>query len=112
MILLVCGGRGFREIELFAQAIAGLPFTPTIIIQGGADGADRLAKQWASRNGIHCAEVRAMWENFGKAAGHKRNSAMLALKPDYCLAMPGGVGTRGMVGLCKRAGVVTWQPYG
>lgn len=112
MILLVCGGRNFWDVFSFNEAMRGLPVSPKIIIQGDAKGADRLAKQWASKNSVHHAEVPALWDNFGKAAGMKRNGAMLLLQPNYCLAMPGGVGTLGMVKLCKEANIPVWQPYG
>ena len=112
MKLLICGGRDYRDQHALASALERLPFTPTLIIQGGAKGADKLGKQWASRNNIHCAEVLPLWDAFGKKAGHLRNAAMLSLNPDYCLAMPGGAGTAGMVKLCIGAGVPTWRPYG
>lgn len=112
MILLVTGGRNFVDFESFASAMRGLPSPVDLIIQGGARGADALAKRYAKQQGIHCAEVLAMWDFSGKAAGGIRNSAMLLLKPDYCLAMPGGTGTADMVKKCEVAGVPVWKPFG
>lgn len=111
MKLLICGGRNFTDMDKLHNAIIKLPFEPTIIIQGGARGADTLAKNWAELNGIHYATVPALWKYFNKAAGARRNQAMLILKPDYCLAMPGGVGTADMVNKCKAACITIWEPY-
>lgn len=85
-----------------------LPFVPTLIIQGGAKGADALAKRWAIEHGIHSVEVSALWDAFGKSAGYRRNAAMLLLKPDYCIALPGGRGTADMIAKCKAKGIPTW----
>mgnify|MGYP001076257689 CR=1 FL=1 len=111
MILLVCGGRHFADYQALAAAIAGLPFTPEIIIEGGARGADSLAKSWALENNVHYAEVPALWKKRGKAAGSERNAAMLLLKPEYCLAMPGGAGTADMVRRCRALNIPVWEPY-
>ena len=108
MILLVCGGRNYRDYHALDSAIKGLPQQPSMIIQGGAPGADQLAKQWAKKNSIHCAEVPAMWNEFGNKAGPLRNKAMLLLKPDMCLAMPGGTGTDNMIKQCVGVGIKTY----
>ena len=110
MRLLVCGGRRFNDYEALSRAIGALPTKPTIIIEGGAKGADSLARGYAVAHNIHYAEVPALWDSYGPAAGHKRNEAMLLLKPEFCLAMPGGAGTADMV---RRASQLmpTWEPY-
>ena len=112
MITLVCGGRGYANYDLVSEALYKLPFVPSIVIQGGAKGADSLAFRWARENGIHSATVATIWDLFGLSAGNKRNSAMLILQPGYCVAFPGGGGTQDMVKQCEAAGVVVWRPYG
>jgi hypothetical protein len=112
MILLVCGGRGFNDWAKFCDAMRGLPVAPTLIIEGDARGADRLAKTWASLEGVHCATVPPLWKQNGNAAGGDRNAAMLTLRPDYCLAMPGGSGTADMKRKASAAGVPVWAPWG
>lgn len=101
MKLLICGGRDFNNAKMLDEAIKNLPFIPTIIICGGANGADSLARDWAILNGIHYAEMPALWVKFGRRAGTLRNNAMALLEPDYCLAMPGASGTSHMVKTCK-----------
>lgn len=112
MRVLVCGGRDYNDIENINAALDMLPTKPSIIIQGGARGADNWAAIWALHRGIHVAEVKALWESYGKSAGFKRNNAMLLLNPDYCVAFPGGNGTKMMVELCQFNGVTVWQPFG
>jgi hypothetical protein len=112
MKLLVTGGRDFVDSVRFNEAMRQLPFKPDMIIQGGARGADTLAKHWAKANGVHPVTVDALWGFHGKAAGSLRNCAMLWLQPDYCLAMPGGSGTANMKQKAAEAGLPVWAPYG
>lgn len=112
MITLVCGGRAYYEIRQIETALNMLPTEPSMIIHGGAKGADLLATLWATRKGIHSAEIKALWDWHNKSAGYKRNIAMLLLRPEYCVAFPGGKGTKMMVSLCETAGISVWLPYG
>ena len=43
------------------------------IVNGGAQGADLLAREWAERNKRLVITVNAKWVDFGKAAGPMRN---------------------------------------
>lgn len=106
MRVLVCGGRDFFGS---VDCLSLIPIT--ILIHGGAKGADMLADQWAKSRGIHRARVDALWDIYGKAAGYRRNAAMLLLQPEYCVAFPGGSGTAMMVKLCKDNNVEVWEPY-
>jgi len=111
MKLLVCGGRDYTDRAAFDAAMDKLPFVPTLLIEGGALGADRMGREWASSRGIHFATVPALWDMHKGSAGGKRNTAMLLLKPDYCIAMPGGTGTADMVDKCLDAGIPVYAPY-
>ncbi len=107
MRILVCGGRDYMGDISCLSMIA-----VSILIHGGASGADLRAAQWAQDRGIHCARVDALWDLFKKSAGYKRNAAMLLLQPEGCVAFPGGKGTAMMVDLCEKAGIAVWRPYG
>lgn len=106
MKLLVTGGRDYNNKEKLYKALDGVHERNGIklLIQGGAKGADSLAKEWSKSRGVHCVEIMALWDTHGKKAGHLRNSAMLSLNPDGCVAFEGGKGTADMVGKCKKAG--------
>lgn len=113
MKLLVCGGRDFNNSDFVWSTLRKVhDRNPvSILIHGGANGADKLAEQWADAEGIHYACVPALWSIHGKAAGPKRNRAMLLLQPDAVIAFPGGSGTADMVRAARSAGVrIVWEP--
>jgi hypothetical protein len=76
------------------------------LMQGGASGVDRFAKEWAMK---HPEIVRytceADWAKRGRAAGPIRNRRMLDWLPDMVIAFPGGAGTANMVKQATEAGV-------
>ncbi len=85
------------------------------VIQGGAKGADRHAKQWAASRRVEVAEFPADWNGQGKAAGPNRNARMLAEgHPDIVVTCPGGRGIADMVRRAKAAGIpiIRIQPQG
>ena len=114
MKVIVCGGRDYNDREaVFAaldKAHAKRPFS--MVIHGGARGADTLAGQWAESRGIFSARVDALWDAHGKAAGPRRNRAMLTLLPEGLVAFLGGRGTADMVAAARATGVKVWCPYG
>ena len=101
-VVLVTGGRKYNDPGQVDRYLTQL--SPRIIIEGGAEGADRLARAWAFQHGVHCATVEALWSHHGKSAGPRRNRAMAMLKPDVVLAFPGGAGTAGMVSIARELG--------
>lgn len=122
MRLLVCGGRNYTDRSRVYNEIAiainwvsygncdndsWLPAKGTVIISGGAPGADQLAADWAAIHFVPLEEYIAAWELYGKAAGPIRNAQMLEQgKPDLVLAFPGGKGTANMVAQARAAGVL------
>lgn len=107
--LLVCGGRDFQDMDFLEWAMADVrPWCVLrpLVIQGGAKGADALAKRYAAAMGWPCAELPALWDNYGKRAGSLRNEWMLdLLMPDLVIALPGGKGTAHMVRIATKAGI-------
>jgi hypothetical protein len=85
----------------------------SLVIAGGASGADKLAADFAKLRGIPLEEYPVTsyeWGKYGKRAGYLRNARMLAEgKPDLVVAFPGGRGTAMMVKLAKEAGVEVIQ---
>ena len=79
------------------------------VIQGGAPGADRWAREWVHQQSpgqeVTLVSVPADWEKWDTAAGPKRNQMMLDQKPDIILAFPGGRGTADMIARAEQAGV-------
>jgi hypothetical protein len=107
-IILVCGSRRFRGYRLVVEVVEA--FDPeTVVISGGAEGPDRWAASAASKCGMHVAVVRPLWHRYGKAAGHRRNAAMMRLSPSHVVAFWDGAsaGTKGTIDLARAAGIPT-----
>ena len=78
----------------------------TLVISGGACGADTLGAEWAKAHGIPCEVYMADWEGLGRKAGPIRNQRMLDEgKPDIVVAFPVGRGTADMVRRARAADI-------
>ena len=109
MRVLVCGGRDYQDRARVFAALDALDSQrgPLVVIQGGASGADSLAREWCfAQRTCELVNVPADWRAHGRAAGPMRNQKMLdKYAPDLVLAFPGGRGTADMVRRARSAGV-------
>jgi len=122
--LLVCGGRTYFKPAIVYRTLDALHAERrfTDFIQGGATGADALARDWAiTHPEIIRWECKAAWRDlshpdavikvrsdgvrYDAKAGIRRNTRMLEWKPDIVVAFPGGDGTADMVRQARAAGV-------
>lgn len=110
--ILVFGGREYAKATFVYGALDLLyeRFGMFIIIEGGAEGADSLAKAWAKLHGRPYAEVPADWDFHKKAAGAIRNSWMALLQPTRAVGFPGGTGTADMYSKLERLHIPIWLP--
>src|SRR3569832_2373430 len=79
MKVLVCGGRRYTD-QTFAFAVLDRVHVKrpiTLIIEGGATGADRFAREWAIARGVRYQTFEANWQRYGNRAGPVRNHTML-----------------------------------
>jgi len=118
MRVLVCGGRDYEDHNVIYGVLDGIKAAHgwITIIEGGALGADAIARTWANENYCGVVTVKANWHLHGTAAGPIRNTEMLAKgRPDLVLAFPGGngleKGTGDMVRKARAANVRT-KVYG
>ena len=96
MEVIVTGGREFDDREMVDKNLSALK--PTLVIEGGARGADRLARDWAKKNSVPFVTVDAEWSKLGLGAGHARNKKMIEMFPNaVLLAFPGNKGTANCV---------------
>lgn len=105
MRLLVCGDRHWNNYQIVRHHIARL--SPSVIIQGGATGADSCAKQAATELNIPCESYPAKWSLYGRAAGPLRNQQMIDEgNPTYVLAFHSDIakskGTRNMIARAEK----------
>lgn len=113
MRVLVCGGRDYGDAAVLGRFLDALHHERAFstLIEGGARGADRLARRWAQSRGVQVVTYPAQWDAFGKRAGFLRNRQMLEEgRPDMVVAFPGGRGTLSMVMLAVEASVPVAAP--
>lgn len=120
--VLICGGRAYRDWQNVERVLDTLNERPTVIIEGGALGADAYAKVWAAGADVLVETYEADWrdlshsdarirtDRYGRRydayAGPRRNQRMIDEgKPDLVIAFSGGNGTADMVRRAKAAGV-------
>lgn len=105
LVALFCGSREWADREAIRRELRSLP-PGSIVIEGGARGADRIAREEAHALGLHVASVAALWSRYGRSAGPRRNEAMLRLRPDVVHAFTlGSRGTAHTIAAAERAGV-------
>lgn len=80
--LAIIGSRNFNDYKLLCEEMAKLP-KPSVIVSGGARGADSLGKQYADEHGVQTLIFPAVWRPEGedgpvdKGAGMKRNTDII-----------------------------------
>ncbi len=82
----------------------------TIIINGGANGADSLANDIAMESGLATEQYFPQWDLYGKAAGPIRNKQMLDEgRPDKVVYFHDDIenskGTKDMITISRRRGI-------
>lgn len=112
MRLLVCGDRKWRDRDYLYTILNDLRlfYDVSVVIEGEAAGADRMAGEWAVERGIPVERYPADWNRDGKPAGIIRNVQMLKEgKPEMVVAFHRSFreskGTRHMVTIAREAGI-------
>jgi hypothetical protein len=110
-LVLVCGSRTWDRDDIVLEQLRALP-PGTIVMHGGARGADRMAHVLATRLGFTVWEFPAHWHSgmfgsYNPRAGLERNLAMLDEQPDLVLAFhrDGSTGTQHVIDEAGRRGL-------
>lgn len=117
--VIVTGGRTFADAKLVEQILGN--HNPDLIIEGGALGADDLARRFAKNRNKRSQTYKADWKDLSQPdarikdgpygqydaqAGHRRNRKMLVENPDaLVIAFPGGHGTADCINQAKELGM-------
>jgi hypothetical protein len=112
MVVIVCGGRNFEDRHFVFKALDAFHHKHpiTLLVHGGAQGADNMGRLWARERRIPIRAYMAEWDKYGGTAGPIRNRKMLEEQlPQAVIAFPGGSGTRHMVKIAKEANVKVWD---
>lgn len=109
MKVLICGDRHYANYTRIYDFVKTLP-KGTIVIEGGALGADTLAHRAAQACGLQIETYKADWNRYKRAAGPIRNQQMLDEgKPDVVVAFHDNLatskGTKNMLRQAFNAGV-------
>ena len=79
------------------------------LIEGEAEGVDKMARLAAGCLGWRVYPVQANWKKYGLAAGPIRNREMLDMHPDYVYAFHSDIGkskgTRDCIREAKKRGI-------
>jgi hypothetical protein len=105
--VIVAGSRSFNDYTLMEDKLNRILSNwesqgeQITILQGGAQGADTLAQQYATVEGFGSITMRAEWSKYGRSAGMRRNEEMAALA-DAVIAFWDGE-SRGTAHMIKEA---------
>ena len=105
MRLAVIGSRDFKDFDLLVKSIEEFcaEDPPTLIVSGGAKGADSLAERYAGERGIETQIFLPDWQKFGRSAGFRRNQDIVD-SSDVCIAFWDGSskGTLSSIEMAKK----------
>ncbi|MFJ5886808.1 DUF2493 domain-containing protein [Streptomyces californicus] len=113
--ILVTGSRDWDNPQTIWTALADtvrpIPHDRNITIVHGdcPRGADAIADDWARKYGTTIERHPANWGTHGRGAGPRRNTHMVGLGADVCLAFikNGSRGATGCADLAEAAGIPT-----
>lgn len=102
MKLAIVGTRTFNDYDLMKSKLSDLTGIE-LIISGGAEGADTLARRYAKEYNIEIIEFLPNWQEHGKAAGPIRNEFIVKACTHIVLFWDGkSPGTRSSLELAKK----------
>jgi len=106
MRLGIVGSRNFTDWDCFQTKINQLPITwnyVSLIVSGGAEGADSMGELFADRHGIKTKIIKPDWRQYGKKAGFIRNGEIVK-ESDILLCFWDGI-SRGTADTINKAKV-------
>lgn len=109
MQIIVTGSRDWTDAEAVWSALDRC--APTLVVHGGARGADEIAEHWGVSRGVHTAVFPARWHAHDRKAGSLRNRAMVDAFPAaivLAFPLPQSVGTRHCVQYARAQGLIVY----
>lgn len=77
MKLAIIGGRDFNDFKLLESTLESYKNKISLVVSGGAKGADSLGEKWAINNNIETLIFPADWKQYKKRAGFIRNEDII-----------------------------------
>lgn len=105
-VVMVTGSRGWTDYASIEEVLAAAVIQGDTLIQGGARGADKHAREWALLHSIPCETYAPDRLIPSPQRYHERNDAMLK-RADVVLAFWDGQspGTRSVIEKAQAAGI-------
>lgn len=75
MKVAVIGSRTFNDYQKLKDTLSKIDIS--LVVSGGANGADKLGEQYANENNIPTKIFLPDWDKHGKRAGFIRNSDII-----------------------------------
>jgi len=79
-LVAVAGGKTVADPGAVIRSLdrARAKYADLVLVHGGGPGVERIAAQWAERNGVHQVVCKPDWQRHGRAAPFRRNDDLLA----------------------------------
>ena len=106
-LVAIAGGRDVSDPgTVFARLDkVRAKYTDMVLVHGGGPGIEKIAAQWAERNGVHQIVCKPDWNAHGRAAPFRRNDELLNLLPKGVIAFPGNGITQNLVDKAMKLGI-------
>jgi hypothetical protein len=109
MKTIIAGSRGISDILIIHEAVKESKFKITEVVSGTAYGVDRTGEYWADVNKVPIKRFPALWEDYGKSAGYRRNLLMADYAEAAVIVWDGrSKGTAHMIKIAKEKGLQTF----
>ena len=106
-LVAIAGGKDIADpaavIARLDQARA--KYADLVLVHGCGPGVERIAAQWADRNGVHQIVCKPDWDRHGRAAPFRRNEELLGLLPKGVIAFPGSGITENLIDRARQLGI-------
>jgi len=104
MKVAVIGSRSFNDYDLLKKSLDEIKDI-TLIVSGGARGADTFGEKYADEKGIPKKIIKPDWKTYGKAAGFIRNKEIVS-NSDIIVAFWDGTshGTAHSISIAEKQG--------
>ena len=106
-LVAIAGGKTVADPGAVIRRLdkAKAKYDDLVLVHGGGSGVEKIAAQWAERNGVHQVVCKPDWGRHGRAAPFRRNDELLNLLPKGVIAFPGSGITDNLVDKARRLGI-------
>ena len=106
-LIAIAGGKHIASPDAVFRRLenARAKYTDMVLVHGGGPGVEKIAAQWADRNGVHQVVCKPDWDRHGRAAPFRRNDDLLNLLPKGVIAFPGSGITDNLVDKAIKLGI-------